>query len=125
MSNVNEARQRAQQARQHLNRSQQELDSAQAAVEAIERSCQHQFGKPEYKPDHRPAYTIPGDPPGTMGIDWQGPCHVEAKTTPKWVRQCSVCGKVETTIRTKPQQIQGEIPGTYANAQVPDFDCRY
>ncbi len=66
----------------------------------LEQNCQHIWG--DAQPDHiyEDAYMIPGDEPGTMGIDWQGPTYVPAKTTYRWKRICSKCGKTEHTVRS-------------------------
>ena len=79
----------------------EELKSVKETLKQIEDSCQHQWTKPEYCPEHHEAYTIPGDPPGTMGSDWRGPVYVPAETIKKWRRQCNLCGKVEITDRVK------------------------
>ena len=59
--------------------------------------CSHTWKTAEYTPDIREAYTAPGDPPGTMGVDWRGPCSITRKETPKWTRTCKYCGTEETT----------------------------
>ena len=76
----------------------------------IEQNCTHRWGVTRDVSEYIPAYTIPGDPPGTMGIDWRGPCHVDAKTIPKWERTCQNCGKVETTTRTNEEVIVKKTP---------------
>lgn len=77
-----------------------ELDAKRAELARIEHTCRHDWGAVE--PDHvyHEAYTIPGDEPGTMGVDWRGPMDVPAKTTYRWKHTCRVCGKVEHTTRT-------------------------
>jgi hypothetical protein len=62
----------------------------------------HQWGDTIYDPIREEAYTIPGDPPGTMGIDWRGPTPVPAKTTDRWSRTCNRCGRTETTTHFVP-----------------------
>ena len=79
----------------------QNYERAQQALEGGVNSCRHNFSNPEYDPIYKEGYTIPGDPPGTMGVDWRGPCYVEPKTTPRWKRVCKNCGKVEYTFQTK------------------------
>lgn len=85
--------------REEVNRLKKEYDSAEKRLEAFERNCRHEWGEIEYCPEHIPAYTIPGDPPGTMGVDWRGPCHVPSETIDRWRRVCRICGRVETTDR--------------------------
>ncbi len=83
---------------EHLRRRRADLDQA-------EKNCRHEWDV--VRDDLREGgYTIPGDPPGTMGIDWRGPCHVPAKTTPRWRRTCRVCGKVEYTTRIETEEIK-------------------
>lgn len=83
-------------------------------AEQLRRRCPHVWGETKYTPDYQEAYTIPGDPPGTMGVDWRGPCHVPAKTTPKWSRTCTKCGYTQTTERKK-------MTGGVLQQEVPDF----
>jgi len=77
-----------------------ELRTAERDLDNFVRNCDHQWGETKYTPDIRKAYTTQGDPPGTMGIDWQGPCHVPREVTKKWTRTCELCGHVDTTTRT-------------------------
>ncbi len=60
-------------------------------------SCAHDWGNPTYNPIVTEAYTDPGDPPGTMGIDWRGPCYVPSTKRDRWTRQCSICGHIQET----------------------------
>lgn len=81
---------------------QENLEWARNELKFIEDTCSHSWPKkPEYTPEYQKAYTVPGDPPGTMGVDWRGPVHVPAKTIKRWRRKCIICGKVEITERTK------------------------
>lgn len=79
----------------------EKLGSAEGELSYAERNCHHNWSKIE--PDHiyHKGYEIPGDAPGTMGIDWRGPVWVEAKTEKRWKRTCQTCGMVEYTTRTK------------------------
>jgi hypothetical protein len=70
-------------------------------VYQVQCNCRHQWSEARYAPDHQEAYEIPGDPPGTMGVDWRPACHVPAKTTPKWVRTCTLCELEQSTTSTK------------------------
>ncbi|MBR9703828.1 hypothetical protein GOV12_00315 [Candidatus Pacearchaeota archaeon] len=73
---------------------------AEYAVTALSNhvnSCRHNYSEPEFDPIYREAYTSPGDPPGTMGVDFRGPCHVPAKTTKRWKRECVECGDIQYT----------------------------
>jgi len=63
--------------------------------------CQHDWSDPAYTPVIQEAYFNPGDPPGTMGVDRQLPCHVPRSEIPKWTQTCRICGSTRTTIRTK------------------------
>jgi hypothetical protein len=110
-------------ARQALEATERLLKAAKQRVQQIERDCDHNWDVKD-KAVYYPAYTIPGDAPGTMGVDWRGPCDVPSKTVPQWERTCSKCGKVEHTKRTKKQNVQATIEGgltTMASATVPDW----
>jgi hypothetical protein len=78
-----------------------ELKILKNKVDEIYRNCYHRWGEPVYNPIYHEAYTIPGDPPGTCGVDWRGPTWVEAKTIPRWKRRCAICGKEEETTKTE------------------------
>lgn len=67
------------------------------SANTIESRCNHKWSAPKYDPIITKGYQTPGDPPGTMGVDWRGPCYIEGTTKDRWTRVCSVCGKVETT----------------------------
>ena len=69
-------------------------------------NCNHRWGETVADHIYRDSYTIPGDPPGTMGIDWRGPCYVPAKTTHRWKRTCLNCGKEEYTQNTNKTTIE-------------------
>lgn len=101
------------------------LDAANAKLARLKQSCNHKWGDIKYIPEHREGYTIPGDAPGTMGIDWRGPTYVPSSTTKKWSRTCTVCGYCETTTQTKKQPItrSGSIPGAtiQGTEEVPYF----
>jgi len=100
----------AERLRETIKRSTKELEQAEMQLALLERSCQHQWGETEYVPEHQAAYTIQGDPPGTMGVDRRLPCSVPAKTVKKWRRACSLCGKVEVTNKVKTEVKKSEGP---------------
>ena len=100
--------QKAKELRNLVDRLQQELSSADKNLKTYVGYCQHNFGKPAYDPICTPAYRIAGDPPGTMGVDWQGPMDVPAQTTKRWKRECGTCGEVQYTTRV--QEVKHEIP---------------
>jgi hypothetical protein len=101
-----------------------QLESLKNRLAGIERSCQHSWDKPKYIPICYPAYQTQGDPPGTMGVDWQGPVDVPASTTRQWSRTCVHCGKSEITQRTKKEWMPGTVAGTGGQVEVPDFGDR-
>lgn len=70
-------------------------------LEAQRRVCQHKWGAVVYDPIVTQAYTLPGDPPGTMGVDRQLPCYVPRREEARWKRECSECGEVEYTFNTQ------------------------
>jgi hypothetical protein len=62
--------------------------------------CHHDFTQAVADHQYTEGYTIPGDAPGTMGVDWRGPCYVPSSTKHQWKRTCRTCGKVEITNKT-------------------------
>ena len=90
--------------------------SLKQQVDQLESSCQHDWPVAVYDPEYKDAYTIPGDAPGTMGVDRRGPSHVPAKTTKRWRRVCRQCGKIQTTERVR---MGTETDGLAK--EVPDF----
>lgn len=80
--------------RNDVQRLEKELDTAKKRLEAMVEECRqsgHAWGKEEYTPEHIAAYTIPGDPPGIMGLDRRGPVEVPPQTIKKWTRVCTRC----------------------------------
>lgn len=86
--------------RGRVERARHELKCAEGALQRLEETCVHQWGPVEAAHVYHEARTIPGDPPGTMGVDWRGPCYVPASTDMRWKRTCRECGKVEYTSQT-------------------------
>ena len=99
----------------------QELTQLEKALQTAEQHCQHNWTPSQYTPIEHKSYTIPGDAPGTMGIDWQGPTYVPARTENQWSRTCLNCGRTETTKTTVEQTVLGEVAGTVSKIQVPKF----
>lgn len=89
-----------------------ELTKVAAEIEAIRRNCSHSWGVAEYIPRRIEGYTIRGDPPGTMGVDWCGPTYVEPQTLRRWRRVCSKCLLEQITCRKKLRSLE----------EMPDFD---
>jgi len=79
------------------------LAEAERNLKVSRKECRHVWDDPKgkYTPDVREAYTTPGDLPGTMGVDFRGPCHVPRQETPKWTRTCTVCGHQAVTTQAK------------------------
>lgn len=94
-------KQEAKKLREIVEKAEEDLRQAQSNLRNLIQNCQHQYGETIYDPIYTPAYTIPGDKPGTMGVDWRGPVHVPAKTEDRWRRECESCGIVEYTTQTK------------------------
>jgi hypothetical protein len=90
-----------------------QFESAVAVLTRKRRECRHVWDDPngKYTPEVREAYTLPGDPPGTMGVDWRGPCYVPRQSTPRWSRTCKTCGFVEQTAQTREQVIKHPVFG--------------
>ena len=102
------------------------VKSIKAAISRAESDHQHKWEAIKYVPIEHQAYRTAGDPPGTMGIDWQGPMYVEGSTEKRWSRSCIICGKEQFTTRTKRERMSGTVPGTSGEVEVPDFgDTRY
>jgi len=72
-----------------------------AQANEIRNKCMHKWEAYTYDPIITKGYTVPGDPPGTMGIDHRNAFYVEGTTTPRWKRRCSQCGYEQTTKITK------------------------
>lgn len=87
--------------REQLERLEAQVEEKKRKIRATEDDCIHRWSPTQPAHIYHKAYTIPGDPPGTMGIDWRGPCHVPARTEKRWKRTCNSCGKVEFTTNTK------------------------
>lgn len=83
-----------------------EYEKASARLTSAVRNCVHQWGKVEAAHIYTPGYTIPGDPPGTMGVDWRGPVDVPSKTEYRWKRVCSICGEIQYTSSTEDEVIK-------------------
>ncbi len=87
----------ARKVRSEVGRLERNLVNTKENLKRIVDACDHKYGEVAYDPIYTPEYTIPGDPPGTMGVDWRGPCHVSAETKKRWRRECTLCGEVEYT----------------------------
>jgi len=112
----------AHQLRNELVATEQKAASLKAAIQRAETECgRHKWGAIQYIPIEHPAYQTKGDPPGTMGVDWQGPCYIPASTDKRWSRTCAACGKVEITTSTRKERMAGSVPGTSGEVEVPDF----
>jgi hypothetical protein len=107
--------------RHEIATTEERLIGLKSRLDQIERSCQHKWDKVKYDPIFHPGYQIQGDPPGTMGIDRQGPMWVNAETIKQWSRMCTNCGKIETTQHTRKEKTAGTIPGTSGEIEVPNF----
>ena len=89
--------QKIKQLRDNVTRLTEDLEKAKALLKTETYNCDHDWSPPVSAHIYEPGYTIPGDPPGTMGIDWRGPTYVDAKTTKRWKRTCSICGEIQYT----------------------------
>jgi hypothetical protein len=106
---IRQARSKVAALEKELKDKQEALESARRALQYAEAQCcggRHSWGEAEYKPIYHEGYTIPGDPPGTMGIDWRGPCHVPSSSEPRWIRTCKACGKVEETKQAREETVK-------------------
>lgn len=92
----------AQQVRQAFHIATAALSSAKARLDQLVSNCArrgHSWGEVTYTPEHRAAYTIPGDRPGDPGfggVDRRFDCHVPSETIKKYTRVCQCCGEAQT-----------------------------
>jgi hypothetical protein len=93
-------------------------------LNAARRACRHSWGEVKYVPEYHEGYTIPGDPPGTMGVDWRGPFYVPATTTRRWERTCAACGLAQRTECVRRASAAGATPGCGGEVETPDFGDR-
>lgn len=91
-------------------RQQQEQQLLVAKLAALDAACGHVWTEPVFDPIYHPGYTIAGDAPGTMGVDYRGPMSVGSRTENRWKRTCSRCGKTEHTTNARSEQITKELP---------------
>lgn len=78
----------------------EKLARAEADLNTAIRACKHKWSPVEAAHIYHPGYKIEGDPVGTMGIDWRGPCYVESRTEKRWKRTCEHCGEIQYTSET-------------------------
>jgi len=78
------------------------LQSYQASLNCIQSSCKHNWTDAEKHTDTIPGYTTPGDKPGTMGVDFQGPVDIAPSVKVYYTRECKECGKTQRTEQTRP-----------------------
>ena len=74
---------------------QERIDHHAAAITELRAEmnrCNHDFSPAKQIITHHPSYEIPGDPPGTMGVDWRGPCYVPARDEIIFRKTCCKCG---------------------------------
>lgn len=77
------------------------LEHRKADLNSLIRLCRHEWGPIEAAHIYTPGGTIPGDPVGTMGIDWRGPVSYPSSTEKRWKRECKNCGEVQYTKDTE------------------------
>lgn len=82
-----------------------ELDDAHDVLKSLESQCRHHWSEPIADHIYHPGGMSPGDPPGTMGVDWRGPTYYNARTEERWKRICKNCGKVESTSNVKKREV--------------------
>jgi hypothetical protein len=83
-----------------ISTAERKLGAMKNDLASIQRSCQHNWTEPRYTPVIREGYQDPGDPVGTMGVDWRGPSWVPRDEKPVWTRECKKCLLAETTTST-------------------------
>ena len=78
-----------------------DLRERKAALQGLQSRCPHVWGETRYTPEVHEGYQDQGDPVGTMGVDWRGPCWIPRQEIARWSRRCSECGLVQQTKRTR------------------------
>ena len=66
---------------QEISQAEASLTLLKAQLTRLQQECTHKFGETKYVPHVTEAYTISGDRPRTMGIDWRGPTTVPREET--------------------------------------------
>ena len=79
----------------------EDLKNFQHILHQRQLNCEHNWSDPVYDPIVREGYEHPGDPPGTMGVDWRGPTWVPREEKPRWKRVCSKCKLEQETRSTR------------------------
>lgn len=125
MTSMNSRRSNARDLRSKLQDEKNRVQSMENQLREFERDCHHSWDDVRYVPIHTPGYQLPGDAPGTMGIDWRGPTWISATTKKRWSRECSLCGFVQFTEITVPKIMTGQIAGTSGTVDVPEFDSAW
>ncbi|HWP61378.1 MAG TPA: hypothetical protein VN495_02145 [Candidatus Paceibacterota bacterium] len=97
---MNETLERVRRLRGEIADLERDLRIKKSALEHTQGNCNHRWGEVVYDPKVRAGYTSPGDPPGTMGIDWRGPTYVPREETPRWRRTCGSCDLTQYTENT-------------------------
>lgn len=105
--------QEAQRIRERYRQSQKEFREAEESLQNLEENCRHIYGSTEDAHYVVGGYTIPGDPHGTMGVDRRVSVYVPRETKKRWMRKCTLCGKVEYTenVRTEVCEVGPIWPG--------------
>jgi uncharacterized coiled-coil DUF342 family protein len=93
--------QEAKEFRENIDGLENKLKQFKGKLNELIRNCKHTYRPVVYDPIITEAYTIPGDPPGTMGVDWRGPIYVPREERLRWKRECAECGFVEYTEQIK------------------------
>jgi len=89
--------------RDNVERLKAELNSAEDRLKYAVRTCVHKWSNPMDASVIIPGGYDPGDPPGTMGIDWRGPSYYPEQRKQRWRRVCSECGYEQFTTETTQQ----------------------
>lgn len=109
MSNkIREQRERIKRLQSEMKDKSGEIQRAEDELKRLEVTCGHDWSEPEYDPIVTEGYESPGDPPGTMGIDWRGPCWVPGTREDRWRRTCRKCGKTQVT--TSSETVESKKP---------------
>lgn len=90
---------------------QDEIDRLLKRIEQLktqQSQCRHTWTCSVRADIYVEGFTDPGDRPGTMGIDFRGPCYIPPKHTKRWMRKCTTCGMSQYTTQCATKQVDGE-----------------
>ena len=92
---------RVEELRKNIKDGEERLGYYKDLLREIENDCSHQWSDAERDDIIHPAGSHPGDPVGTMEVDWRGPTSWREERIPRWKRICIICGMKQYTTESK------------------------